>query len=622
MAVLTTPERNPLQKKPSNLHRYLPVLDWLPNYRRSDLSGDLLAGLIVAIMLVPQGMAYAMLAGLPPQVGLYASILPLFIYGLFGTSRALAVGPVAIVSLLVAEGIAPLAGGSPATYIQLALTLALLVGIIQTLMGVLRVGFLVNFLSHPVLVGFTAAAAIVIGFSQVKHVLGFSVPRMEHFYEQVWYTIQHLNETNFVTLAIGAGSIFILLFFKQRVARLLERAGVPASIALPISKAGPLVIVVLFTLLVQMFNLDTRFGVSIVGEVPAGLPPLTIPTVNMTTWLALLPIALTISFVGYMESVSVAKSLASKKRQKIDPDQELIALGAANLGASVTGGYPVTGGFSRSVVNFAAGANTGLASIITGGLVLLTVIFLTPLFYYLPNAVLGAIILIAVANLIDIAAFKHIWAYNKGDVAALIVTFIAVLILGIEQGILVGAGVALAIFIWRTSRPHMATVGRIGKSEMYRNVLRYDVETWPEVLVIRMDESLYFANTKYLEDTVLAAVADQPEVKHFILQGNAINFIDASALETLESLREELHSAGVEMHLTEIKGPVLDRLRAIGFVDKIGPNRIHFSTNDALIALGYVDPSDIDDINAEEAARLAQKPYPPQKVGEERYLVK
>jgi SulP family sulfate permease len=255
-------------------------------------------------------------------------------------------------------------------------------------------------------------------------------------------------------------------------------------------------------------------------------------------------------------------------------------------------------------------------------LVLLTVIFLTPLFYYLPNAVLGAIILVAVANLIDIAAFKHIWAYNKGDVAALIVTFIAVLLLGIEQGILVGAGVALAIFIWRTSRPHMATVGRIGKSEMYRNVLRYDVETWPEVLVIRMDESLYFANTKYLEDTVLAAVADQPEVKHFILQGNAINFIDASALETLESLREELHSAGVEMHLTEIKGPVLDRLRAIGFVDKIGPNRIHFSTNDALIALGYVDPSDIDDINAEEAARRAQKPYPPQKVGEERHLVK
>ncbi len=611
MAVLTTPERNSLQKTPSGLHRYLPFLDWLPSYRRGDLSGDLMAGLIVAIMLVPQSMAYAMLAGLPPQVGLYASILPLFIYGLLGTSRALAVGPVAIVSLLVVEGIAPLAGGNPATYIQLALTLALLVGIIQVLMGVLRVGFLVNFLSHPVLVGFTAAAAIVIGFSQVKHVLGYSVPRSEHFYEQVLYTVQHLNETNLVTLAIGVGSIFILLFFKKQVAGLLQRMGMPESIALPISKAGPLVIVVIFTLLVQLLNLDTRFGVSIVGEVPAGLPPLTAPTVDMNLWLALLPIALTISFVGYMESVSVAKSLASKKRQKIDPDQELIALGAANLGASVTGGYPVTGGFSRSVVNFAAGANTGLASIITGGLILLTVIFLTPLFYYLPNAVLGAIILVAVANLIDIVAFKHIWAYNKGDAAALIITFLAVLLLGIEQGILVGAGVALAIFIWRTSRPHMATVGRIGKSEMYRNVLRYNVETWPEVLIIRMDESLYFANTKYLEDTVLAAVADQPNVKEFILQGNAINFIDASALETLESLREELHGAGVEMHLTEIKGPVLDRLRDIGFVDKIGSDHIHFSTNDALIAIGYVNPAEVDDVHAEEAARLAQKPYPP-----------
>jgi SulP family sulfate permease len=612
MAVMTTPEQgSTLHKSPSGLHRYFPFLDWLLHYRRSDLSGDLMAGLIVAIMLVPQGMAYAMLAGLPPQVGLYASILPLFIYGLLGSSRTLAVGPVAIVSLLVAEGIAPLSGGNPATYIQLALTLALLVGIIQILMGLLRVGFLVNFLSHPVLVGFTAAAAIVIGFSQVKHVLGYSVPRSEHFYEQVWYTITHLNETNFVTLGIGVGSILILLFFKNSVAGILKRLNVPDGIALPIAKAGPLVIVALFTLLVQALALDGRFGVSIVGEVPAGLPPLTMPTVNMNLWVALMPIALTISFVGYMESVSVAKSLASKRRQKIDPDQELIALGASNLGATFTGGYPVTGGFSRSVVNFSAGANTGLASMITGLLVLLTVLFLTPLFYYLPNAVLAAIILVAVANLFDLPAFKHIWAYNKGDAAALIITFFAVLIMGIETGILIGAGVALAIYIWRTSRPHMATVGRVGKSEIYRNVLRYDVQTWPEVLAIRMDESMYFANTKYLEDTVLAAIADQPEVKHLILIGTAVNFIDASALETLESLREELHGAGVDMHLAAIKGPVLDRLRGIGFVDEIGEDHIHFSTQDAFIALGYVDPHDVDDMPAAEAARLAQKPYPP-----------
>lgn len=600
-------------RKNAGPRRYLPFLDWLVHYRRRDLPGDLMAGVIVAIMLVPQGMAYALLAGLPPQVGLYASIIPLFIYGLLGSSRVLAVGPVAIVSLLVATGVAPLAGGDMATYIGLALMLALLVGIIQVAMGLLRIGFLVNFLSHPVLVGFTAAAAIVIGFSQVKHVLGFSVPRSERFYEQVLYTLQHLHQTQWVTLAIGLGSIAILLFFKQRVAGLLQRMGVAPGLAMPIAKSAPLVIVVLGTLLVQAFQLDQTAGVKIVGEVPAGLPPLTLPGFDLNLWMLLLPTALTISFVGYMESVSVAKSLASKRRQKIDPDQELIALGTANLGAAFTGGYPVTGGFSRSVVNYSAGANTGLASIITGALIALTVLFLTPLFHYLPNAVLAAIILVAVGNLFDFKAMRHIWKYNRGDAAALIITFVGVLALGIEIGILVGAAVALLVYIWRTSKPHVAVVGRIGDSEIYRNVLRYDVKTWPELIAIRVDESLYFANTKYLEDTVLGEVADRPEVKHVLLIGAAINFIDASALETLESLHEELAAAGVELHFADMKGPVLDQLRAIGFLDHIGEDHLHFSTHDAVLALGYVRPDEHHDayVSPAEAARKAQKPYPP-----------
>ncbi len=610
MAVMTTPERGPgVRRNPTGTQRYLPFTDWLIHYRREDLPGDLVAGLIVTIMLVPQGMAYALLAGLPPQVGLYASILPLFIYGLLGSSRALAVGPVAIVSLLVFEGVTSLTGGDVAAYVQIALTLALLVGLIQVAMGLLRIGFLVNFLSHPVLVGFTAAAAIIIGFSQVKHVLGYSVPRMEHFYQQVLYTVQHIGGTNWVALAMGVGGILILLFFKYRVADLLRRLGAPERLAIPLSKSGPLLIVVLGVALTGWLGLDQRFGLAIVGEVPAGLPPLTMPSIDMNLWAALLPIALTISFVGYMESVSVAKSLASKRRQKVDADQELLALGAANLGATFTGGYPVTGGFSRSVVNFSAGANTGLASIITGGLIALTVLFLTPLFYYLPKAVLAAIILVAVVNLIDVKAFKLIWTYNKADAAALIITFLAVLVMGIEKGILIGAGSAIALFVWRTSKPHMAVVGRIGKSDKYRNVLRYDVQTWPEVLTIRVDESLYFANTKYLEDKVLCMVADHPDVRHLVLLGTAINFIDASALETLESLHEELQSAGVELHLAAIKGPVLDRLRKVGFVDKIGEGHVHFSNHDALISLGFVDPNDRSDIRPGEAARLAQKPY-------------
>lgn len=588
-----------------NFKKYFPFLEWLLNYQRADLPGDLLAGVIVAIMLIPQGMAYALLAGLPPQVGLYASILPLFVYGLLGSSRTLAVGPVAIVSLMVAAGVGPLAGGDASLYLQMAITLALLVGMIQLAMGMLRVGFLVNFLSHPVLVGFTGAAAIVIGFSQVKHVLGISVPRGE-FLETVQHTAALMGSTNSVTLAIGLISIAILLGFKYWLPGFLERAGIRDGLIVPISKSAPLVVVLLGTLLVRWWGLDSAASVKIVGDVPMGLPPLSLPIMELNMWQALLPTALAISFVGYMESFSVAKSLASKRRQKVDADQELIGLGAANLAATFTGGYPVTGGFSRSVVNFSAGANTGLASMITAVLILITVLFLTPLFYYLPNAVLSAIILVAVINLIDIKAAKHIWAYNKADGVALILTFLAVLAVGVERGIIVGVVSSLVLFIWRTSKPHTAVVGRIGASEIYRNVLRYRVETWPEVLLIRIDESLYFANTKHLEETVLGMVAEQKAVEHVVLIGTAINFIDASALETLESLMAELESADVQLHLAAIKGPVLDQLKEIGFADKLGIDKIHFSTQDAMLALGYVAPTTHGQCSPGEAARLAQ----------------
>lgn len=565
--------------------QYLPFLDWLVHYRRENLVGDVMAGVIVAIMLVPQGMAYAMLAGLPPQIGLYASIAPVIIYGLLGTSRVLAVGPVALVSLLVMSGVGALAEPGSANFIQLALTLALMTGIIQMVMGVVRLGFLVNFLGHPILVGFTSAAAILIGFSQVKHVLGYAVPRTEYFYESVLYTLAHLGQTDFITLAVGAGSIAVMLYFKHGLGRLL--ASQPESLTTPITRSGPLVVVALATVLVWASGLHTQLN--IVGDVPAGLPPLTLPTLDMSVWQALLPIALVISLVGYMESISVAKALASKRRQKVDADQELIALGAANLGATFTGGYPVTGGLSRSLVNFAAGANTGLASIITAGLIAFTVIFLTPLFYYLPNATLAAIILVAVVGLIDLKSFRHIWHYNKGDGAAAIVTFVAVLAVGVELGIAVGVGVSLLLFIWRTSRPHMAIVGRLGNGEVYRNVNRHGVVTYPEVIALRVDESLYFANTKYLEDTVLRCVAEKPTVKHFILIGTAINFIDASALETLESLYRELKDAGVAFHLTDIKGPVMDKLKTTDLIDHLGPDHIHLTIHNAMATLGYTD---------------------------------
>ncbi|GJM42519.1 MAG: sodium-independent anion transporter [Ardenticatenaceae bacterium] len=575
------------EKSANGLRRWLPAGHWLQNYPREHLVGDVLAGFIVAVMLVPQGMAYALLAGLPPEVGLYASILPLIIYGLLGSSRALAVGPVAIVSLLVASGIAPLAETGSAAYLQLAIVLALMVGVFQLVMGLVRLGFLVNFLSHPVLAGFTSAAALVIGFSQLKHLLGISIPRLA-FFELLEYTAVHITETNLVTFALGGSGILILLYFKRGLGKQLARLGVPASWVLPITKAAPLVIVVLGTALVWGFQLDAEAGVAIVGDVPAGLPPLTMPIFELELWQQLLPTALVISFVGYMESIAVAKSLASKRRQKVDANQELLALGAANLGAMFTGGYPVTGGFSRSVVNFDAGANSGLASIITAVLIALTVIFLTPVFYFLPRAMLAAIVIVAVAGLVDIKTFRHVWQYNKADAASFIVTFVAVLAIGVENGILIGVGVAMMLFIWRSSRPHVAVVGRIGESEIYRNVQRHQVQCWPNVVAVRIDESLYFANSKFLEDTVLGLIADQPEVDHFVLIGSAVNFIDASALETLESLLRQLKDAGVQLHLAAIKGPVLDGLRAIGFIDHLSEQYVHLTTNDAMKAIGVV----------------------------------
>lgn len=566
---------------------YLPFLKWLPGYTRHDLLGDLMAGAVVAVMLVPQSMAYALLAGLPPQTGLYASLLPLVIYGLLGSSRTLAVGPVAIVSLMTAAGASALAEPGSQAYSQIALTLALLVGVVQSLMGLLRLGFLVNFLSRPVLSGFTNAAAIVIGFSQVKHLLGYSVPRSDAFWQEVWGTAARLGETNLATLAIGLGGMALLWLLPAYAARRLQGWGLAPQTALALSKGAPLLAVMLASLLVWMFQLDVTAGVRIVGTTPAGLPPLTLPQLDGPTWRALLPTVLAISFVGYMESISVAQSLASQRREKINANQELIALGLANLGVSVTGGYPVTGGFSRSLVNAAAGARSGLASVCTALLIGLTLAAFTPLFYYLPQAILAAIILIAVFHLFDLATARRAWRYSRRDGLAWLATFAAVLGLGIEVGILLGAGLSLALHLWRTSTPHVAIVGRLDQSEIYRNVLRHPVQTWPSVLALRVDESLYFANTQFLEKTVLGLVADRPEVRHLVLIGAAINEIDFSALEVLEKLAGELDAAGVALHLAAIKGPVMDRLHAIGFVRHLGADRFHLTTHAAMRALGY-----------------------------------
>jgi sulfate permease, SulP family len=569
-----------------SMKRYLPFLDWLPRYRQEDLFGDLLAGVIVAIMLVPQGMAYAMLAGLPPQVGLYASILPAILYGLLGSSRTLAVGPVALTSLLVAATVGPLAAQNSSQYLMLVLALALLVGIIQLLMGLLRLGTLVNFISHPVLIGFTSAAALIIAFSQLKHLFGLAMPRLEHLHEITLFLLQHLQETNLYTLGIGLGSVAVLIFFKKGLPEMLARRNVPQAWILPLSRSGPLVVVLAGTLLVWGLGLHDWAGVQVVGKIPAGLPALTLPPFDLALLGELLPSALTLSLIAFLESISVAKSLASKRREKVDANQELVALGIANLGAAFSGGYPVAGGFARSVVNFSVGARSGLASIITAILIALTLVFLMPLFFFLPQAVLAAIIIVAVVKLIDLATMRHVWRFSTADGFSMAVTFLAVLVVGIERGILLGVAAALVLYLWRTSRPHIALVGRIAESEHYRNVLRYPVETCPQTLSVRVDESLYFANAQYLESSLLEAVADHPQVNKLVLVCSAINFIDASALETLENLRRELKDAQVDFYLAEIKGPVMDRLQRDGFLERLGGERVFLSTHQAMQALG------------------------------------
>ena len=570
------------------LAKYIPALDWLVHYQSENLVGDIIAGIIVASLLIPQSMAYALLAGLPPQVGLYAGIVPAILYPIFGTSRVLAVGPVAVDSLMVGAAVSQLAPQDSPDYLAFALTLAFLVGIIELAMGLLRLGFLVNFLSRSVISGFISGAALIIAFSQVKHLFGLSVPSTDSFFELLFVLIRNLPQTNWVALALGLVSVVILLYFNKPLVKQLKRRGWSDRKILPVAKSAPLLVVILGTLVVSSLQLDQTAGIKVVGEIPQGLPSFTLPLLNVQTWQMLLPTALAIALVGYMEGFAGGQALASKRREKIDANQELVGFGVANLGASFTGGYPVTGGVSRSVVNYSAGANTGLASMITGCLLAVTVMFLTSLFYFLPQACLAAIIITAVYKLIDLATFKRMWSYDRADGFAWLATFLIVLSLGVSNGIIFGALIALGLHLWRTSYPHIAVVGRLGDSEHFRNVLRHPVQTSPRVLAVRVDESLYFANAKYLESFLTHEIADHPDLESLLLVCSAVNVIDASALEILESLVVELKELGIGFYMSEVKGPVMDKLVDIGFIDRLGKDHVFLTTDQAMQELGGI----------------------------------
>lgn len=549
----------------NRLTRYFPVLDWGRRYDRATCSSDLLAAVIVTIMLIPQSLAYALLAGLPPEVGLYASILPLVGYALFGTSRALAVGPVAVVSLMTAAAVSEVAAPGSPEYLTAAIALAFLSGVFLVIIGVARLGFLASLLSHPVISGFITASGVLIATSQLKHVLG--VPAGGHnLTEIVRSLVEHAGAINVPTMVIGVLSVAFLFWVRSRLKPLLRRLGLGPMLSDVLTKAGPVAAVLVSTAAVSLLGLAAD-GVSIVGDIPQGLPPLVVPPLDADLWLDLLPAALLISVIGFVESVSVAQTLAAKRRQRIDPDQELVGLGAANLAAAISGGFPVTGGFSRSVVNFDAGAATPMAGVFTAVGIALTTLFLTPLFFDLPKAVLAATIIVAVLALVDLASIKRAWRYSKSDFAAMAVTIIVVLGVGVEAGVVTGVGLSLLLFLWRTSRPHLAVVGQVPGSEHFRNVLRHEVVTSPRVLTVRVDESLYFANARYLEDHIFDFVAERPELQHVVLMCPAVNLIDSSALESLETIIDRLKDAGITVHLSEVKGPVMDRLKRSDFFE-------------------------------------------------------
>ena len=541
-----------------NLSRYLPILSWGKTYNQLSLTNDLVAAVIVTIMLIPQSLAYAMLAGLPPQMGLYASILPITLYAIFGTSRALAVGPVAVVSLLTAASISRIAAPGSEEYIFAAITLAFLSGVFLLAMGIFRLGFMANFLSHPVIAGFITASGIIIAASQLKNIFG--IEAHGHNLVQILSSMSgYLGEINWITATIGILTAAFLFWVRKGLLPLLRGLGLPKRTAEIIAKTGPVAAIVATTLLVWAFDLKSA-GVKIVGAVPQSLPPLTVPGFSLELWTSLLSSAVLISVIGFVESISVAQTLAAKKRQRIDPDQELIGLGAANIGAAFTSGFPVTGGFSRSVVNYDAGADTPAAGAYTAVGLMFASLFLTPLIFFLPKATLAATIIVAVLSLVDFSILGKAWRYSKADFIAVAATMFITLVVGVEVGVITGVLVSILIHLYKSSRPHIATVGQVPNSEHFRNVLRHDVITHPNILTVRVDESLYFANARFLEDHLFERVARRTELRDVILMCSAINAIDMSALESLEAINERLCDMGVSFHLSEIKGPVMDQL--------------------------------------------------------------
>jgi SulP family sulfate permease len=564
------------------MQRFLPCLTWLREYRGTTLLSDAIAALIVTVMLIPQSLAYALLAGLPPETGLYASILPLVAYAVFGTSRTLAVGPVAVASLMTAAAVGSQTLLPP---VEAAMWLALLSGVFLVLLGLLRFGFLANFLSHPVVAGFITASGIIIALGQVRHLLG-TAGSGDNLPDLLSSLVPALPNTNGVTLLLGGTTLVFLFWTRRFLAPLLRRFGVSTFAASTVARVAPVVAVLLTSYLAWSLRLDQQ-GLALMGRIPAGLPSLSLPHFSSEALRGFLLPAVLISVIGYVESVSVGRTLAAPRRQKIDPDQELIGLGTANIASAISGGFPVTGGFSRSVVNFDAGALTPLAGVMTAVGMALATLYLGGALAWLPNATLAATIIVAVLPLVDFSILRNTWRYSRSDFAAVALTMLVTLLFGVELGVSCGVGVSLVLHLYKTSRPHIAEVGEVEGTRHFRNVERHQVVTHPSLLSLRVDESLYFANASFIEDYIFRSLQQRKDVRNVVLMCSAVNSIDISALEVLEAINERLKHSGIGLHLSEVKGPVMDQLRRTDFLDHLN-GQVFLSQHQAVTTLAPV----------------------------------
>lgn len=581
--------RRPLPAVQSRWETVFPIVATLRGYRREDFGHDLVAGTVIAVLTIPQAIAYAFLAGLPAEAGLYACMVPMVIYALMGSGREVVVGPVAIVALMVSSAVGEYAEAFSYRYLSITTALAIEVGALLMLLKWLRMSGIVNLLSHPVIVGFVNAAAILIILSQLGAVLGISGPGTDSLFAEAFYIVGHLSEANAATFSLAILALGVMLFVSRFSVPLLRHLFPSLPDAHPVNRVGPMVATIVGVVLVAVFSLDQTYDVRVVGAVRAGLPPFTWPVLEFQLWIELLPTAAMIGLVAFVETYSIGTTLASRHRRRVNPDQELLALGAANVAAALTGAYPVAGSFSRSSVNVSAGARTNVSALVCFLGISATLLWFTPLFHFLPHAVLGVIIIASVLTLVDFAALRYQWHFNRRDAFINVGTMVAVLAFDVEAGLVIGIFLSVALLIHRSSRPHIAIVGRIGTSEHFRNIERYDVETFPHVIAIRIDGSIYFANARHIENFVMQIVAERGELEHLVIVCSPVNFVDSSGLEMLDRVTRNLAEIGINVHLAEVKGPVMDQLEKTDFIRRLS-GKIYFTTDQAMRDLENFDP--------------------------------